>query len=227
MKYKLYPIGLFVVSLLGVLVVANAQQWPTNIIGGYYYSSVPAFTLADKQAAALQLDANGNLLVASGGRPSYSAGILGMTLAANTTDVFCLQGSNTRLVKVKRIDITGIAGAPSATVGVQIVKRSTANTGGTATNPTVVAHDSQNAAATAVAYAYTANPTTGALVGVLDPFYMTASAPNTQNSERVKLYGTEEMQSIRLRGTSEWICVNMAGVGYVGSISIGIDWTEQ
>jgi hypothetical protein len=225
--HRLYPPLFVALALLGGLSVARAQQGPANILGGIYYSTQPPFTLSDKQQAAFQVDMNGNLLTASGNRPTYSAGVLGMTLAATPTDIFCIQGSATKIVKVKRIDLSGLTSTALATVGMQVIKRSTANTGGTATNPTAVPHDSQNPAATATILAYTANPTTGTLVGVLDPFYITASTATTQNNERQKLYGTEEMQAMRLRGTGEMLCLNGNGASFTGTISIGVDWTEQ
>jgi hypothetical protein len=145
-----------------------------------------------------------------------------MTLAANPTDIFCLQGSATKTIKVKRFDLSGLTSVALATVGMQIVKRSTANTGGTATNPPAVPHDSNDPAATATVLAYTANPTTGTLVGVVDPFYITASTATTQNNERQKLYGTEDMQTIRLHGTGEMLCLNGNGASFSdGAISYG------
>jgi hypothetical protein len=225
--HRLYPPLFFALALLGGLVAARAQQTPASIFGGIYYSSQPPYTLTDRQSSAFQVDLNGNLLTASGNRPTYSAGVLGMTLAATPTDIFCIQGSATKTVKLKRIDISGLTTTTIATVAMQLVKRSTANTGGTATNPTAVAHDSQNPAATATILAYTANPTTGTLVGVIDPFYITAAIATAQSNERQKLYGTEEMQAMRLRGTGEMLCLNGNGASYAGTINIGIDWTEQ
>jgi hypothetical protein len=150
-----------------------------------------------------------------------------MTLAANPTDIFCIQGSATKVIKVKRFDLSGLTSVALATVAMQIVKRSTANTGGTSTNPAAVSHDTQNPTATATVLAYTANPTTGTLVGVVDPFYITASTATTQNNERQKQYGIEDAQSMRLRGTGEMICLNGNGASFTGTISIGVDWMEQ
>lgn len=225
--HRLYPAFFFTLALLGGLAAARAQQTPAAVLGGIYYSTQPPFSLGDKQSAAFQIDANGNLLTASGNRPTYSAGILGLTLAATPTDIFCIQGSATKTVKVKRFDISGLTATAMATSGFQMVKRSTANTGGTATAPTAVPHDSLDPAATATVAAYTANPTVGVLVGVVDPFYITAAIATTQSGERTKLYGSEDMQSMRLRGVGESFCLNGNGVGYTGTISIGVDWTEQ
>jgi hypothetical protein len=217
----------FAAAQLVGLPTAQAQQTPAAILGGIYYSAQPSFTLADKQSAAFQLDANGNLITVSGARPSYSAGVLGMTLAASPTDIFCVQGSATKLIKIKRVALSGLTSTALATVAMQIVKRSTANTGGTATNPTAVPHDTNDPAATATVYAYTANPTTGTLVGMVDPFYITAATATTQSNEREKLYGLEDMQTMRLRGAGEMLCLNGNGAGYTGTINIGVDWIEQ
>jgi hypothetical protein len=217
-------VGLLALSMPAAV---QAQTAPSTVIGGQYNDAVPAITLSDKQTAAAQMDANGNILIVSGSRPTYSAGILALAMAASPTDVFCIQGSATKLIRVKRVDISNLTTVSLATVPVSIVKRSTANTGGTATNPPAVPHDTLNPAATATISAYTANPTTGTLVGVIDPFYITASTATTQNNERTKLYGVEDMQSMSLRGTGESTCINFGGGTITGNVSIGIDWIEQ
>ncbi len=278
MRYKLIPIGAFLLALLGGLAVAMAQTIaPQTIVGGQYNATPPTFTdkqlgaiqldssgtfyanvrgstsfgsvapgtapinsvlmgaiynatppvFTNGQAGALQLNSDGSLSVKTANEQSYSATIVGLVPPATPTDIFCLTGSATKTVVLKRVDLSGTATALTV-IDVLITKHSTADTGGTSTAPTAVPHDSTNAAATAAVAAYTVNPTVGTVVGTLDGFKMTLSTTATQNNERIKLYGTEELQAIRLRGTSEQACINLNGVTTGGNnYDISIDWTER
>lgn len=101
-------------------------------------------------------------------RTTYRAAIIGLVSASGATDLAQIIGSSTTIVFVKRIRITGKAGT-AVGVPVTIEKRSTANSGGTATTPTPIPGDSGPAvAATSVVSFYTANPTTGTAVGLVD-----------------------------------------------------------
>src|SRR5689334_4986236 len=97
---------------------------------------------------------------------AYSAGILSLAPAASATDIFTITGSASKTIRVVEIALIGTQ-TTAGVVGIQLVKRSTANSAGTSSAPTVVPHDSASAAGTATVLAYTANPTTGNLVGVV------------------------------------------------------------
>jgi hypothetical protein len=70
-----------------------------------------------------------------GTRATFSVGAAGITPAATATDILTLYGSGTKTVRVSRIKISGTA-TSGATADILLVRRSTANSGGTATNPT-------------------------------------------------------------------------------------------
>jgi hypothetical protein len=160
-------------------------------------------------------------------KATYSAVINGLAVAATATDIFTIKGSGTKTVKVTQISISGVAGT-AITVPVDLLLRSTADTGGTSTTPTLVKHDSTNAAATAVVNAYTVNPTTGTLVGSIRServtFPLTAVAP----AKTVYDFGVGPSQPIVLRGAAEQLCINLNAATVSASlINISIEFTEE
>src|SRR5690242_6665608 len=111
--------------------------------------------------------ATGAVAFVDGQKATYAAYIQGLAVASSATDVFTITGSASKLTRVSRIRISGIKTTAGADVDVQAVKRSTANTGGTSTNPVLVPYDSASPAAASTVTAYTANPTLGITVGVI------------------------------------------------------------
>jgi hypothetical protein len=204
-------------------VAAMAGQAPgtapasTVVTGAIYNSTAPTFT--NGQTGAIRVDVKGRQIITQEKRETYSAAISGLVPAAAATDLFCVQGSATKTIVLKKARLSGTSTGTTVTT-ILLVKRSTANTGGTATNPTVVPHDSANPAPTAVIAAYTANPTTGTLVGNIRSFTYTMISPtaNIVADIRELDFGIEEDQGIVLRGTTEEVCFNLAGA----SISSGL-----
>src|SRR5204863_4895248 len=107
-----------------------------------------------------QLDTNYRTIggPTDGQKATYGASITGLVVAASATDIFAITGSATKIVRITRLRISGVRTTGTDT-DIQLIKRSTANTGGTSTNPTKVAYDSNDPASTATINAYTANPT--------------------------------------------------------------------
>lgn len=167
-----------------------------------------------------------------GYKATYSATSTALALATTPTDVFTLTGSATKTVRITRFYLTGTQ-TTGNTSNVLIIKRSTANTAGTSTTPTVVPYDSNNAAATAVARAYTANPTLGTAVGTMASyaFYIPAPQPANANSPFVApdlFAAVRPASGIVLRGAAEVLAVNFNSTTVTGSsINIFIEWTEE
>ena len=170
-------------------------------------------------------------------KTAYSAGFIGLVPAASTTDLFCLKGSATKLIKLTSIKLSGSGTAIS--VPVTLVKRVTADSGGTAAsttaNPanTISKRDSGNATATAVPIAYTANPT----INDTSPTYVDSAqlgvvattvgliAPPTVfnfNSDAVNL-----RQAPTLRGAAEQLCINLNATSATALLSGSLTWTEE
>lgn len=104
-----------------------------------------------------------------GRRATYSAATAAFASAATATDIFIVQGSATKTIRVIAVKV--FATQTTAGAGnIFLLKRSTANTGGTTVATTRVPLDSQYPAATATVQHYTANPTVGTLVGNIDAY---------------------------------------------------------
>jgi hypothetical protein len=175
-------------------------------------------------AGALRVTTNDNLL------QTYKACVLDLVTAALATDIFTISGSATKIIKLRDLQITGLQSLAS-TVDILIVKRSTADSGGTSTTITGIPVNSNNAAATAVVKAYTANPTLGALVGNIiatKVFISDNSKSFTAPSDKSFLDVNSLWQPIILNNNNETIAINLNGVTITGSsIDISIIWTEE
>lgn len=199
--------------------------------GAVFNSTLPVVT--NGQRVDSQADSNGRIIVTNvpldGSKASYSAAIVGLVVANTPTDIFTITGSSTKTIRITFVEITGTE--TNATVrDVVLLKRSTANSGGTSTTQTAVASDSNNAAATATVRAYTVNPTLGTLVGNIRA--RKADIDITSKSGPIELvswvFGERPSQAIVLRGTSEVVSVNLNSITSAGnSFDVGIEWTEE
>ena len=152
------------------------------------------------------------------------------TPPATPTDLFSIIGSATKTVKILKL----IMYATQSTAGVNnfyLKKYSTANTGGTSATSTIIALDSTNAAATAVARSYTANPTLGTLVGSIEIIRLYTPATSTA-TQPVYLWDYETGglgQTVTLRGVAEQLSVNFNGAALPGGLSVSftIKFTEE
>lgn len=165
-----------------------------------------------------------------GGKATYRASITALASASSCTDLFTITGSATRTIRVTRLEVIGQQ-TTAAAAQVIVLVRSTANSGGTSSNPTAVPLDSSSPGATATLNAYTANPTTGSLVGNIFAGYIFLAAPATATvgSDKVLLdYGNRPAQAIVLRGTTQVLAVNLNGVTVTGgAFDINIEFTEE
>lgn len=168
-------------------------------------------------------------------KSTYGAISIGLVPAASATDIFCISGSATKTVTVRRLILSGTAGT-AVTTPVVLLRRVSLDTGGTAATSTALpvagAFDSNNATATAVLTAYTANPT------IVDssPTYLAAPAvafatTTTANAATEYVFGTNVDgydQSLVLRGATQQLCLNLNAVSVSsGVLATSIEWTEQ
>lgn len=160
---------------------------------------------------------------------TYSAAITGLAVASAATDVFTLTGSASKVVRLNQVSVSGTAGT-AAVADVQVIKRSTANSGGTSTTPTAVPNDSTQAAATAVARAYTANPTTGTAVGVVrtqKQLFDVATGPQSSVAVGYETHANGH-RPLTLRGVTEVLAINLNGVTLSSpTLDIYVEWTES
>lgn len=204
---------------------------------------------------AQPLDGNGNLLFGpyvtdtdgtqyaqqfttplDGRKATYSAGKAGLVPASSATDIFTITGATGKVVRVTRVTLTATSSsATPAALDVVLLRRSTANSSGTSTAPTAVAHDSTNVSASATVLAYTANPTTGTAVGTIrnSKFFQTLAtytATDFPTKDQITWdFGNRPSQAIVLRSASEVLAINLNGSSATSTASFDIDveWTEE
>lgn len=161
---------------------------------------------------------------------TYKYSSLGNTPAATPTDIFTITGSASKTIRVTKIVVGGLA-TTAGQLNPLIIRRSTANSGGTSTAPTPLARDTLNSAATATLALYTANPASlGTTVGTLDScrlFLQTATggAPDVC----AFTYGVNDDQLVTLRGTTDSLSINFAGAAVPagGIVDFDVEWTEE
>jgi hypothetical protein len=173
-----------------------------------------------------------------GQKYTYSAAKVGLVPAASATDIFTITGSASKVIRVTHIEIwaTTTSATPAA-LDILLLKRSTANSGGTSTSsPTPVPHDINAPAVSATVLAYTANPTPGTLVGTAirnsKLFQTLATYTATDFPSPVPLiwdFGNRPGSAIILRGVNDVLAVNLNSVTdtATASFDISCEWSEE
>lgn len=163
---------------------------------------------------------------------TYSATAVGLVPAASATDFFTITGSATKTIEVTSIGCSGVSTA-AATGNIVLVKRSTANSAGTSTTKTGVPHDSSLSAATATVRAYTANPTTGTLVGNLaaDAITTSTAASSAVVAAPTVFKGADARLNypLVLRGATQVLALNGNGASYSAGTTLNctVTWVEK
>lgn len=164
-------------------------------------------------------------------RPTYSASITGLATAASATDFFTLTGATGIVTRITFAQCSGIA-TTVGTADIVALKRSTANTVGTSTAPTAVPMDANSAAASSTVLAYTANPTTGTLVGNIRaqkiglPLANTGAINGPVTWDFATRPGTQE---VVLRAATQVFALNGAGATLAAGAALdcNVEWTES
>lgn len=211
-----------------------------DLVLGAVTSSFPTYTTA--QSNPLSLDTAGNLRVinsatqvvsgtvtaipADGVKSAYSVVMINVAPASAATDVFTIIGSGTKIVRIRALTVYG-SQTTGSVVPISLVKRSTANTGGTSTTGTAVPFSSGDAAATAVVSAYTANPSSlGTSLGNLS--YEIPFIPIVKDTLFDYNFNLVPYQVYTLNSAAETIAVNLGAATVTGgSLSLKIQWTEE
>ena len=168
--------------------------------------------------------------------PTYRACSIDPFAAATTADVpwFLIEGSATKTVTVKRIVVSGFSLTDIAYAAINVVKYSTAASGGTATTAPQIPLDTANAAGTAslVKY-YTAAPTPGTTVGNIASRRVllqdtTAAAAGIPNIVEFNFGDIPHSHGVVLRGIAqglglEWPVAPATAV----TMSVDVEWTEE
>lgn len=168
--------------------------------------------------------------------PSFAASGYGIVPASSATDIACITGSATKVIRVQSVRLSGTAGT-LVTLPVLLNKHTVANTGGTAATttalPAPVSLDTTvatTASATATTTAYTANPTVDATAAQVDAmvasFNVTSALVNGSQAffdYKARGYVTAPT----LRGVAQQLCVNLGGISVSsGLLAVSFVWTE-
>lgn len=165
---------------------------------------------------------NGDAIYPAG--PVYSASGVGVVAVSGATDIFTITGSATKNVRIHNIMLTGTL-ATAAVRDILVIKRSTANTGGTSATPTVVSLDSNSAAGTAVVRTYTANPSgLGTTVGTVRVRRVGVPLASAATIDVAEFAFTVPLT---LRGTGQVLAVNLNGVTNAVTWSGYFEWSED
>lgn len=157
--------------------------------------------------------------------PTYSASFTNVSPALLATDIFQIAGAAGKTIYISKIVITGTQ-TTAGVINIQLIKRSTLNSGGTSATLTNVPHDGNDGAASAVVRTYTANPTVGTAIGPLraEKFYLGTATLQPQSITWV--FGSGEKYPI-LRSATDALCIDLVGMTVAGgSISGYIEWME-
>lgn len=186
---------------------------------------------ANQQESRLQVDSAGALRVSEeGGKATYYA-TSQFACDSTATDIFFVPGNATTAVKVLWVDVSTTATA-AATGDLTLVRRSAANTAGTAVASSVGQADSADAAASSAPKHYTAHPTSlGTSAGVVYAKRLVQQAAGTPPAASVffDLRPLTGGKGLRLSGASELLCLNAAAaLGGAGNAwDVTVCWVEE
>lgn len=160
---------------------------------------------------------------------TYSAGAASYTGYANPTDFFAISGAAGKTISIINIRLSGYATANN-NIPVALVKRSTANTGGTPTAVTKVPLDSNFRPSSASVVTYAAAPTTGTLVGNLCACQVELPATSGVGGTLMEWrFNTLGGSPLVLRDANEMVAINAYGVSFPAgtNLNITVTWIEQ
>ena len=164
---------------------------------------------------------------------TYHAFGTGYTAYATPTDMLVLKGSATKIVRVQSFILFAQSTA-AALSNVDFIKRSAANTGGTASQPTINKLDSADGAATAVLDLYSVIP---ASLGAGVTLYRQTSLTGATTAPPVGFTlasgfnpnGISLIKPVTLRGVAESLAINWGGAALPAGFTAHwqATWTES
>jgi hypothetical protein len=162
-------------------------------------------------------------------RRTYSVTTPFFTPAASATDVGELAGNASNTCTLLACYVT-VTPTTAGQVNYFLTKRSTANTAGTAVTDTGIPQNAADSSAVSVCKHYTANPTTGTLVGNVAGASWYGNVSQIGGPITFPVYLANPLaKAVTLSGTSQVIALNQNGVTTPigGNISITWLWQEQ
>jgi len=162
-------------------------------------------------------------------KATYSAATAPFAPAATATDVCKIVGHASKTIKVVQVDV----GTIQTTAGVnlwRLIKRSTANVGGTPVILDYVKYNSDQGTNGASAVRYSANPSSlGTAEGLIEAFYVASPAAATAgigDAKAVIKFGENEYaQPVILQGTDEALVLNFNGTAIPSGMVVACKFT--
>lgn len=167
-------------------------------------------------------------------RPTYAVSGTAVTPAAAATDIAVLNGSATRTVRLTRCQIQGKAnaGLGNYQIPIALIRRNTADSGGTCTAPQPIGYDTASptaTSATATFMACTGNPTVGLAAGTIAEGLLGVTPAISGVAAALTFdFGTRNTQSVVLRGVAQGLAINMEGATIPAgtAVTYWCEWTE-
>lgn len=179
-------------------------------------------------------------------KATYSSAFFGLVPVSGGTDLICISGSATKVVRLQRLSLWGTTATAVQTLPVNLLRRASLDTGGTAATTTanpgvttqIAARDTGqnlNTSPTAVLISYTANPTIVDSAPVyLDSQLLTMPVVTTAAIAAPTdfFFARDVENNIQvptLRGAAQQICVNIAAVTITNAsvLNGSLVWTEE
>jgi hypothetical protein len=210
----------------------------SNIPGPNVY--VPGVGFKMMQGGTAFTDASSNdsapvrMEIVGCSKATYTYTISATAPYATPTDWVVLRGSATKLIKIMRIEYSGVATAATAGNIILIKKHTIANTAGTSTTPAFIKHDSNDGAGTGVILLYSVAPTIDASAVIWKTVRLTyglvAAAAGTWAQDRyVYDYSAEAHEPMTLRGVAQELAFNFNSVAIPGGgvYDLSVTWSEE
>jgi len=195
----------------------------------YDPAATPAFAAKSMQVVALD-PTGAQMSNGEGRKATYSAATVAYTPYATPQDIVGLTGSASKRVRVLRFAVSGRA-ASANQLDVQLVKRATADSGGSPAALTAVSHDSNDGAASALCNSYAAAPSAGTLVGPIRAQQINLSAAGSGGAAvPVEFdFGTVNDKAIVLNSAAEGLYLNLNGATMPAGtvLNVFVEWSEE
>lgn len=188
---------------------------------GYFQKTIPGY-----------VNSNGKISLENT-QSTYSIGIEDYAPYATPTDIFLLQGSATKTIKITKVRLSGASTAASS-LDIYVLKRTVDNTEGTRASQAadICKHDTLDADATAIPYTYSVIPTSlgsGKTFRTRARQYFPRLATADLSNEFVIDFDTHKSKPIILRGVAESLVVNLGGAAVPAGLIlyINVEWVEE
>jgi len=208
----------------GVVAATNRLPVLTSIYQTSYLNGVAA---TQARNGALSQGTDGLLWTAAlpALRPASFAASSTVASAAAATDIAVMPGNAANTVLLTKITVS-CTQTTAGIITLNIIKRTTADTGGTSAAMTAIQDDTNTAAASSAPLSFTANPTINSTIGNVDTYKLGCMSPSSASPNDIYILNRQQKPLV-LRGTAQQIAVNLGGATVTGgSFTVSFQWIE-